>query len=131
MFHRNTQDASSGPFEPDTLLSSQYFGRLRSSERSGERRLLVAVLEDGVLTYLKYAHATDPKARELFEEAARWIESSETDLMAFETICHTVGLEPEYIRRGLRARTQKPMRAAAEALRIEVTERERRAANGE
>jgi hypothetical protein len=131
MFQRSTQDPTSGPFEPDTMLASQYFGRLRSTERSPERRLMVAVLEDGVTTYLKYAHATDPRARELFEEAARWIESSETDLMAFETICHTVGLEPEYIRRGLRARARKPTRVAAEALRIEVAERQQRAANGE
>jgi hypothetical protein len=127
MFHRNTQDTPPGPFEPDTLLSTQYFGRLRSTERSGERRLMVAVLEDGVLTYLKYAHATDPKARELFEEAAEWIDSSETDLMAFETICHAVGLDPEYIRRGLRLRTQK----AIARPRIELLEAERRAANGE
>lgn len=132
MFDRSTREpTTSGPMEPDTMLSSQFFGRLRSAERSGERRLLCAVLEDGVLTYLKYAHATDPKARELFREAAEWIDASETDFMAFETICHTVGLEPEYLRRGLRERARKPARVVAEAPRIEVVRPERRAANGE
>lgn len=130
MFDRNTGDAGPGPIEPDTMLSTQYFGRMTSTERSGERRLLIAVLEDGVLTYLKYANARDPGARALFDEAAQWIESSERDLMAFETICHTVGLDPEYIRRGLRMRTRRPARVGADAPRIEVAEPARRAASG-
>jgi len=126
MFDRSTHHDAGGPFEPDTILATQFFGRLRSSERSGERRLMVAVLEEGVLTYLKYAHITDPKGRALFEEAKAWIESSDNDLMAFETLCHAVGLEPDYIRRGLRARARPPERATA-AARIEVVEQRRRA----
>jgi len=130
MFDRSTYDGATGAFEPDTMLATQFFGRLRSTERSGEVRLMIAVLEDGVLTYLKYAGATDPKARELFRDAEQWIESSEADIMAFETICHTVGLDPDYIRRGLRARTRKPLRVEPpQATRIEVVG-PRRAANG-
>ena len=127
MVDRSANDNGGGPVEPDTMLASQFFGRLRSSERSGERRLMVAVLEEGVLTYLKYLHATDPNGRALFKEAAAWIESSDNDLMAFETLCQAVGLEPDYVRRGLRMRTRRP---DADAPRIEVPDEERRRAHG-
>src|SRR5579875_3007879 len=46
-------------FQPDVLLPTQFFDRLRRrSEHDGERRLMVAVLEDAVEVYRKKCSAS-------------------------------------------------------------------------
>ncbi len=90
-------------FEPDTLLPTQYFAAFsREGGLVRERRLMLAVLQDAVECYQKYALARDPKGRTLFEGAEEWIESGERDWpFSYENICEILGLNPEYIRRGL------------------------------
>ena len=67
-----------------------------------ECRLLWAVLQDGIETYMKYAHATNRRGKRLFAEAERWIlQDDPTWLCSFVSICHVVGLEPAYLRAGL------------------------------
>jgi len=90
-------------FEPDTLLPAQYFAAFaREGGLVRERRLMLAVLQDAVECYQKYALARDPRGRALFEDARDWIESSEREWpFSYENICEILGLNPEYIRRGL------------------------------
>jgi len=90
-------------FVPDTLLPSQYFDRIvRHGYDNGERRLMLAVLEDAVEVYRKQVGATDPRGRQLFEEADEWIENTDPSwLFSFQNICDVLGIEAEYIRRGL------------------------------
>jgi hypothetical protein len=97
-------DRVPGLFEPDALLASQYFDRIRRQiEHDGERRLMMAVLEDAVHAYCKTVGATKTRARQDFREAEEWFESRETHwLFSFEVICDVLGLEADYIRRGLR-----------------------------
>ena len=92
-------------FEPDTLLASQYFDRVRRRAGiDGERRLMVAVLEDGVTAYMKHAGATDPQRAELFTEAEAWTESDDAvSFYSFQNVCAVLDLDPDYLRRGLRA----------------------------
>lgn len=92
-------------FTPDTLLPSQYFDRLRSrSEYDGERRLMLAILEDAIDVYRKQAGARDRKRQQLFQDAEAWIEDTDaTWIFSFETICAALGLEAGYLRNGLRA----------------------------
>ena len=62
-------------FQPDTLMPSQFFDRMRRrTEYEGERRLLIAVLEDAVDVYRKQAGARDVRGQEMFREAEEWIE---------------------------------------------------------
>jgi hypothetical protein len=91
-------------FQPDTLLPSQYFDRIRRrASFDGERRLMVAILEDAVEVYRKQAGATDRKRRQLFEDAEAWIESADTKwIFSFENICDVLGIHATYLRRGLR-----------------------------
>jgi len=59
-----------GLFQPDTLLPSQFFDRVRRrSEHDGERRLMIAVLEDAVDVFRKQAGADDERGQQLFREA--------------------------------------------------------------
>ena len=102
-------ERASASFEPDTMLPSQYFDRIRQRpELDPERRLMLAVLEDAVHVCLKNAGAVDPRRRELLSEAEDWIAARDsTWLYAFENICSVLDLEPDYIRRGLRAARER------------------------
>ena len=91
-------------FQPDTLLPSQFFDRARRrSEHDGERRLMIAVLEDAVDVYRKQAAARDGRGRQLFLDAEEWIEDPDrTWLFSFQNICDVLDLDADYLRRGLR-----------------------------
>jgi hypothetical protein len=67
-----------------------------------ECRLLWAVLQDGLETYMKYAGATSRRGRRLFAEAEQWVsEEDPTRLCSFVSICHVLELDPGYLRAGL------------------------------
>ncbi len=93
-----------GLFEPDVVLPAQFFRPLRSNEvAGGERRLIVAIVEDAVNCFQKHLFARDNRGRRLFREAERWMMSTDRSLpFAFENICEFLSLEADYIRRALR-----------------------------
>lgn len=96
-------------FEPDVLLPSQYFDRLRrSAEYDPERRLMLAVPEQGVNDYFTHSGAREANELELWREVEEWVEDRDASwLFSFENICHVLDLEPEYLRRGLRAQKER------------------------
>ena len=96
--------------EPEVILPTQFFATLRrdAPRKGGEYRLVVAVLEDAVDCFQKYAFAVDKRGRRIFEEAKRWIiddakasEGKNDSGFSFEQICGVLGLDPAYLRRGL------------------------------
>jgi len=103
---QNATEESAGPvFQPDTVLPSQFFGALREKGFiEGEKRLMAAVLADAVDVYMKQAFTADSKARNLFLDAEAWLFADEPGpwFFSFHNICDMLGLEAEYIRRGLR-----------------------------
>ena len=101
----NLEDKLAGLFTPDTLLPSQFFDRVRRrSEHDGERRLMIAVLEDAVDVYRKQAGARESRGQELFRDAEEWIEDADrTWLFSFQNICDVLDIDAEYLRRGLHA----------------------------
>ena len=83
----------------------------------GERRLMLAVLEDAVDSYRKYALARDPREQACFLEAREWFLSDDRSwLFAFENVCDVLEMNPDYLRAGLdkwrRALTAAAMRRA-------------------
>jgi len=96
-------DTNAGFLQPDTILPAQFFQSLRTKGRfDGERRLMIAVLEDAVNCFMKQIHATDPKARQLFLDAEEWIRADDrTWFFAFANVCDTLDLDPDYVREGL------------------------------
>jgi hypothetical protein len=68
-----------------------------------EYRLLWAVLQEAVETYMKYAGATGRRGQRLFREAEEWIMQVD-DLWpySFNNVCYTLGRDPDYIRTGLK-----------------------------
>jgi hypothetical protein len=92
--------------EPELVLPEQFFSSLaKQPEIESERRLMLAVLEDAVSCYQRFALARDARGRNEFEEARAWIESTEREWpYSYENICEVLGLNPSYIREGLRRR---------------------------
>src|SRR3990172_6563651 len=95
--------SGAGLFEPDILLPNQYFAAFRRGRVvEGERRLMLAVLEDAVDSYRKYALARDPREQASFLEAREWFWSSDRSrLFAFENICDVLEMNADYLRSGL------------------------------
>jgi hypothetical protein len=101
---KKTEGGSGGGlFEPDILLPNQYFAAFRRGRAvEGERRLMLAVLEDAVDSYRKYALARDPRAPACFLEAREWFHSPDRSwLFAFENICDVLEMNADYLRGGL------------------------------
>jgi hypothetical protein len=90
-------------FEPNTLLPEQFAAALRQKAFvEGEKRLLAAILIDAVECYMKQYRATDRRGRHLFEEAEAWIfNDSRSEFLSFASVCEVLGIEPDYVRRGL------------------------------
>ncbi|MEO6025588.1 MAG: hypothetical protein ABIR79_01805 [Candidatus Binatia bacterium] len=103
MSDTNTEDRYAGFLQPDVILPAQFFQSLRTKGQfDGERRLMIAVLEDAVNCFMKQIHAIDPKARQLFLDAEEWISADDrTWFFAFENVCDTLDLNPDYMREGL------------------------------
>ncbi len=95
--------SGAGLFEPDILLPNQYFAAFRRGRAvEGERRLMLAVLEDAVDSYRKHAGACDPREQACFLEAKEWFLSDDRSwLFAFENICDVLEMNADYLRDGL------------------------------
>jgi len=87
-------DRSFALFEPDTLVPAQFYAAFRgSSGAQGARRLMLAVLQDALDCYQKYAFARDVYGKQLFDEAHAWIAAREHGWhFSFENICDTLNL---------------------------------------
>ncbi len=91
--------------EPETILPSQLIdaGRHDASVMP-EKRLLLAVLEDAVITFQRYATSGQRRGQRLFREAEAWIASDDVDwACTFQNICDALGFDSRYLRQGLRA----------------------------
>jgi hypothetical protein len=96
-------DRSFGLFEPDALLPAQFYAAFRGgSAVRGEKRLMLAVLQDALECYQKYAFARDAHSHQLFAEAEEWISCEDLNwYFSFENICETLEINPAYLRQGV------------------------------
>jgi hypothetical protein len=70
--------------------------------REGEERLMLAVLENAVEDFQKYVLARNPRGKQLFQEVEEWFLDNDSEaLFSFGSICETLGLHPDHIRKGL------------------------------
>jgi hypothetical protein len=90
-------------FQPDTLLSDQYFENLRRKTFfEPEKRLMLAVLEDAIRYYQDNWFSRNSKRKRIFDETEEWILTPDSDwVFSFVHVCETLGLSPAYLRRGL------------------------------
>jgi hypothetical protein len=92
-------------FEMGAVVPVQFYDLLRRSAfLDGETRLVFAVLEDAVRTYLRERDSRQHSGRAEFAEVARWFEASAgTVPMSFEYVCEVLEIDPVSFRRQLRS----------------------------
>jgi hypothetical protein len=64
---------------------------------------MLAVLEDAIDCYQKYAHARDPRGRQIFDESREWVHSGDGAAVLLENICDTLEINADYAARFARA----------------------------
>ena len=87
----------------DPSTSEQYRDIFRRSELlEPEKALLVALLEDGIHEYRKYFRAKNRDGQQRFRKAAEWLMAEDEEwIFSFVNACELLGLDPEYVRRGV------------------------------
>ena len=100
--HRGDEKIAS-LFQPDTLLSAQYFDTLRRQTLlEPEKRLMLAILDDAINCYQDNLFSQRVKNKRLFDEAEEWIVTAGGEwIFSFDHVCESLGFNPEYVRRGL------------------------------
>ena len=93
---------------PGSFLPSQYFAHVeRRKLLNGEYRLLLAVLEDAIRSYLVNMSARRGEQRVMLAELRHWFYSRDGSgkqgLFAFESICELLGIEADLVRKRLGA----------------------------
>lgn len=88
----------------DSSEAQQFLDTFRRSEYlEPETALIAAILEDAIHDYRKYRSARDPSGKERFREAEEWLMHQGNGwIFSFANVCEFLGLDPEYVRRGLR-----------------------------
>jgi hypothetical protein len=87
----------------DTVLPEQFFDTMRRSEHlEPEKALLLAILQDAIDSFIKYRFASDKVGKERFLEARQWITETGNDwIFSFANVCELLGIDPQFLRRGL------------------------------
>jgi hypothetical protein len=98
-----THDDMPNIFAGVGILPIQYGeSRRRKLPAEGERKLLFAVLEDAIRTYLRHRDSAVARNNEDFVEAAEWLSSDEEDgPFAFVNVCEALGIEADCLRWGI------------------------------
>lgn len=105
-------------FDADGVDAAQYAETIqRKTPLEPERLLLLALLEDALSCYRKYLFARTAKRQTEFREAEEWIfDTEDTRFVSFDNLCGILGIEPSYLRRGLREWKADKVAARASAM---------------
>jgi hypothetical protein len=100
-------------FEPHIILPVQFSTRLqRTAARTGEQRLIAAILEDAIAICCKPNPPKTSKGRTVLRESLRWVRSNDRKwLFSFLRICEMLDVDPGAIRRGIRIRRGEEVEA--------------------
>jgi hypothetical protein len=91
-------------FTPLILTPEQYYDERRDdSALRPIKRLMLAILEDALICLRNYANTKNRKHQLMYREAERWLcRDGGNAPFSFVTVCETLGIEPNYLRSGLR-----------------------------
>jgi len=112
-----TDEKLASLFQPDTVLSAQYFDNLRrKTVLEPEKRLMLALLEDAIHCFQDNLPAQTARKKKLLEETEDWIRESDGDwIFSFDQVCEALGFTPDYVRQGLLRWKEKQKRKPATA----------------
>ncbi|HEV8718444.1 MAG TPA: hypothetical protein VGX03_37200 [Candidatus Binatia bacterium] len=94
----------------NVILPAQFYGSAAGLDTTrGEIALRRAVLEDAIGCFQKQTVSSGRRAQRLAREAEAWLFANDYNWpFSFVNICAVLGLDPEYIRMGLRRWRQHP-----------------------
>jgi hypothetical protein len=98
-----TPESLADLFAPDIVLPEQFFeGARRDSQASGEKALMLAVLEDGIRCFQEHLRNPRSNPRLLSQQAETWIRAVDYDWpFSFNNVCETLGIDPGALRGAL------------------------------
>ena len=98
-----TPDSLADLFAPDIVLPEQFFeGARRDSCISGEKALMLAVLEDGIRCFQEHLTNARSNPRLLSKQAEDWIRADDWDWpFSFNNVCENLCIDPEALRLAL------------------------------
>src|SRR5262245_51160738 len=119
--------AATRSLPPAAVLPEQFHSPAASAVSGrGEVALMRAVLEDAIDCFRKQSSKTDRRSQRLLREAEEWLFTDDLRWpFSFLNICNVLGIDPEYVRRGLKrwrecrlpaSETPKPGRISADRL---------------
>jgi len=92
-------------FSPDPLAcflhESVYGGQGGSADDETLRKLMLAVLQDGIACFERYFFKPSRRNEALSSKAEEWINSKDDGIFTFNNVCKTLGLDPDRLRKGL------------------------------
>jgi|SRR5688572_6233798 hypothetical protein len=91
-------------FEPDTVLSAQFYANYKGGPyKQPELRLMAAVLEDAISCLTAKVRPATARQLKQFEDAWQWFAAEDDSewIFSFKNICEALGIDPAYLRRGL------------------------------
>jgi hypothetical protein len=98
--------------QADIILPSQYYGS-RGSVRSGERRLILAVLVDAINDLQSWKGVGSARKRRNCAEAALWVNTrGSCHPFSFDSVCDALEIDSELLRSQLSAFTVRPVNSA-------------------
>ena len=115
-----TQDATK-LFEPDMLAPDQFYATLKPSRFvDPERRLMAALLEDAVSCLTRDPLRSSHRQRKCLEEAQEWVSAADSEdwIFSFSNVCETLGLDADYLRRGLNRWSAQSRTSTSPTLRL-------------
>ena len=82
------------------LMPSQYFDLIaRRNVLDGEKRLMFAVLEDAIRTYVMNINSVSANGRKELEAVREWINSrGDQELFTFDNLCNVFSIDPDSLR---------------------------------
>lgn len=100
-------------FEYDPSDSELLKSLSNATATKAERELMLAVLESAIEDFRKYATAKDHKGKSLYQDAQEWIlERNNEWFLSFDSICETLSMSPDHLRRTLFRCRQTKRKAA-------------------
>jgi hypothetical protein len=119
--HRHSSSISNNEphsfLEPDFILPEQFYSVDEIGLQNGERKLMTAILSDGIEAFIAQCSlqsAASTVEEEEIEESVRlerffcrndagsWVYTSDGEyIFSFDNVCQCLGINPEYLRLGL------------------------------
>ncbi len=111
-----TEDLFSGLFEPDIVLPSQFLVGSEKGIQGGERRLMAALLSDGIEAYISQcAVAGNWQSEDVHVDAFEWVETRDLSyVFSFDNVCECLGINADYLRLGLTRYVQAARKSASD-----------------